>query len=381
MRKYFELQIQRFDEDFCPDMDFLQNLLKKPPIHVLPNWYAIPRTSDNIFDSLIEKNLKTPMLFQRYIMELNFGEPILQNIIQDVHKAKNLEVKASAIRKKYNITKELFEEYMLHLEFNFVCCLSYRKNGDEWEELVTPFYEWKEYLLFLQNTETPSISKEQVTQKGSSEFSFVQDLSILLTAAKKERIPLEVTQEGLTLPQQPFLQSLLPFFADLSPDETIYKPYLHHLLTKLSLIRLVDLTKGTIQVLDAAVDWLELRLDNKALYLYRHPLNRLADESYTEKAAREIEKNLVRVLEKDWVLFEDFLQGVYAEINENCAVMLKKTGKTWKYSIPNYAPLEKKLIRSIVLEWLFEAGLIQTGSAQGLDCFRVTTLGRTLFAR
>src|SRR3990167_7992277 len=130
MRKYFELQIQRFDEDFCPDMDFLQNLLKKPPIHVLPNWYAIPRTSDNIFDSLIEKNLKTPMLFQRYIMELNFGEPILQNIIQDVHKAKNLEVKASAIRKKYNITKELFEEYMLHLEFNFVCCLSYRKNGE-----------------------------------------------------------------------------------------------------------------------------------------------------------------------------------------------------------------------------------------------------------
>ena len=83
MRKYFEFQIEKFDEDFKPGMDFLQSLLKKPPIHVLPIWYSIPRTSNNIFDSLVEKYLQTPQIFQRYIMELNFGEPVLKNIIQD----------------------------------------------------------------------------------------------------------------------------------------------------------------------------------------------------------------------------------------------------------------------------------------------------------
>ena len=82
MRKYFETQIQKFEEDFTPGMEFLQALLKKVPIHVLPNWYPIPRTSNNIFNSLIEKYLETPQTFQRYLSELNLGDPVLNGIIQ-----------------------------------------------------------------------------------------------------------------------------------------------------------------------------------------------------------------------------------------------------------------------------------------------------------
>src|SRR3569832_2080321 len=48
-RKYFETEIEKFEEGFTPGMEFLQNLLKKIPIHVLPIWYSIPRTSNNIF--------------------------------------------------------------------------------------------------------------------------------------------------------------------------------------------------------------------------------------------------------------------------------------------------------------------------------------------
>ena len=56
MRKYFEVQIQKFDEDFVPGMDFLQSLLRKVPIHILPTWYSIPRTSNNILN-LSSKNI------------------------------------------------------------------------------------------------------------------------------------------------------------------------------------------------------------------------------------------------------------------------------------------------------------------------------------
>jgi hypothetical protein len=41
-RKYFETEIEKFEADFCPGMEFLQNVLKKVPIHVLPIWYSIP---------------------------------------------------------------------------------------------------------------------------------------------------------------------------------------------------------------------------------------------------------------------------------------------------------------------------------------------------
>ena len=153
MRKYFEIHMQRFDNDFRPYMEFIQSLLKKPPIHVLPIWYAVPRTADNIFHSLIERHFKTPLHFQRYIADLHFGEPVLQQIIHDVFSSEELERPASWIIAKYALTKELFEEYMLHLEFNFVCCLRYKRGLSGWEEIVTPFHEWMEYLRFIRSTE------------------------------------------------------------------------------------------------------------------------------------------------------------------------------------------------------------------------------------
>ncbi|NGX44601.1 MAG: hypothetical protein K1060chlam3_00771 [Candidatus Anoxychlamydiales bacterium] len=55
MRKYFEFEYQRFEENFKPDLLFINNLLHKIPIHVLPIWYTIPKSSNNIFASIIDK--------------------------------------------------------------------------------------------------------------------------------------------------------------------------------------------------------------------------------------------------------------------------------------------------------------------------------------
>lgn len=387
IRKYFEFQIQKFDEDFEPGMEFLQNLLKKVPIHILPVWYSIPRTSNNIFDSLLERHLYTPQIFQRYVMELNFGEPILKNIIQDVYSSENLELSSLELMNKYNISRELFEEYLLHLEFSFVCCLGYRKVEDRWEEKVTPFHEWKQYLHFLKNTDVPSIEDvESIESKRPSEFSFVQDLSILLDRTKKQPIIIEKTTDNLTLPIEPILHSLLPSFPGLSKDPAIYRPYIHNLITKLHLVRLCDLSQGKILFSDTTEDWLAMRLDSQSLYFYRHPRNRILNaevpsEICTEKALREAEKSIVRVLNKNWVFFDDFLKGVHVPLSEELLIVLKKSGKNWKYTIPQYSQEEKNLLKATIFEWLFEAGIVQVGTIHGKGCFRVTSLGQTLFAR
>lgn len=376
MRKYFEFQIEKLDDDFQPNMEFLQNLLKKIPIHILPVWYSIPRTSNNIFESLIEKHLLTPQIFQRYIAEVNFGEPVLKQIIDDVYQSENLEVSAQTLMDKYSITKELFEEYMLHLEFSFICCITYRKKDNIIEELVTPFHEWKEYSLFLQKTETQPIKeKEKIIHTRPHEFSFVEDLSLLIKEAIKQPISINA------------LPSLLPsLLTDLSQDPVIYKRYAQHLLTKLTLVRFVDLSSGKIEVTPTAKEWLNLSPDRQSLYFYRHPLNKISSqkfslEIYNEKSIREAEKTILRVLDKGWVFFEDFLKGCHAALNEENFVSLKRVGKNWKYALPNYSAEEQEFLYATIFEWLSEAALVQTGSFDGKPCFCVTSLGRTLFGR
>jgi len=97
MRKYFEFQLHKFDDDFKPGMEFLQSLLKKVPIHVLPVWYHIPRTSNNIFDSLIEKYLETPQTFQRYLLELNLADDVMKDIVEDLFREKSLKLLSSEV--------------------------------------------------------------------------------------------------------------------------------------------------------------------------------------------------------------------------------------------------------------------------------------------
>jgi predicted transcriptional regulator len=372
MRKYFEFQIEKLEDDFQPNMEFLQNLLKKIPIHVLPIWYSVPRTSNNIFESLIERHLLTPQIFQRYIAEVNFGEPALKQIIDDVYHSKKLEVSAQDIMDKYSITRDLFEEYMLHLEFSFICCLTYRKEGNAIKEVVTPFHEWKEYTLFLRNSETPSIKEtEKVSPTRTSEFSFVEDLAIILEEAQKRTL----TED-----------SLLPLFPDLSNDPSIYKPYFEHLLTKLTLVRFIDRSSDQIVATSVGKEWLNLSLDRQSLYFYRHPLNKIisqdfSSELYTEKSIREAERSITRVLNKEWVLFEDYLKGCISPLNEESIVSLKKTGRNWKYALPIYTHKEQEFLYATIFEWLPEAGLVQTGSFDGKPCFRVTSLGCTLFGR
>jgi hypothetical protein len=345
MRKYFEFEIQRFAPTFKPDMEFLQGLLKKVPIHLLPTWYSIPRSSSNIFESIIEKHLLSPNIFQRYLQDLHFTDPLVHAVLQSVLSSQNYRISSSDLIAKYNLSRPAFEEIMLLLEFSFVCCVSYVKEDDHWHEIVTPFNEWHEYLLFLQNSNPPEIDPKQVQRKEKTEFAFIKQLETLLGSIGKKSTKSPLTQ-------------------------------------KLCLVQLVCDVDGHLQQTERAAQWLEMRLEDKALYFYRHPHNRLLSLSpslATERNVRETEKAVKRVLHGNWVLFEEFIKGVLVPLSEESVIVLKKTGKHWKYTLPVYSESEQALIKAVLFEWLFECGMVATGTFNGKDCFSVTPFGRFFF--
>ncbi|QVL54784.1 MAG: hypothetical protein KFB95_05555 [Simkaniaceae bacterium] len=389
MRKYFETQIQKFEDDFTPGMEFLQALLKKVPIHVLPNWYPIPRTSNNIFNSLIEKYLETPQIFQRYLSELNLGDPVLNGIITDLFGAPAYKMYSDDIRKKYELSEEVFEEHLLNLEFNLVCCLVYEKSGDEWVEVVTLFKEWKDYLNFLKESQPKEISKKgQVNRTRPHDFSFAEDLSTILALSMTKPLFARLDQNE----EWVFEKSAASQIAkqckgfDLKSEEgqALFNEYMGRALNKLLFLKLARIENNQLLPAEDAEEWLTLPIEKRALNTYKQTLSKYTFSEFpkeicTERNIHEIEKSIGRIIGSGWVLFDEFLKGIIAPISENSKMSLKKTGRYWKYSLPDYSEEELALIRKVIFNWLFEGGIIASGSFEGKDCLRITPLGQSMF--
>ncbi len=375
-RKYFEFQISRFEEDFKPDMEFLQGLLKQVPIHLLPIWYATPRSSNNIFESITEKYLLTPQIYQRYLSDLNFTDPVLNGIVQDLFSSPNLLLSSSDLISKYNLARADFDRIMLQLEFHFVCFLSYQKEEDHWHEVVTPFHEWREYLLFLQETETPCIEQmDAIATSRDAPFAFIQDMETILSLAQKKPLPIDNIR---SLAHQIGLET------DTPEELQFAESYIARVIDKLVLIRLAEKSNKALYALDAAGEWLDLELEARAAQLHRHPLNHLAAPSISpavncERSVREAEKAIKRVLKKGWVYFDDFIRGVIVPVPEGSQVILKRNGKQWRYALPEYSEEEKALIKAVVFDWLFECAITSVGTLDGKECFTVTPFGRVFF--
>ncbi len=367
MRKYFEFHLKRFESDFKPDMEYLQGILRKVPIHVLPTWYAIPRTSNNIFESIVEKYLFSPQIFQRYLGELSFTNPVTHEIIQQVFSAPDYRVSSSDLITKYNLSRQEFEEILLLLEFSFICCLTYTKGEDIWIEWVTPFHEWHEYLQFLKETEAPSISaNETIEPLRDTDFAFVEDLGTLLTFLQTSPTEIETS---------PQIYSLLRLSSSSG------KKYIERLMKKLLQLHLVEQKGGKLLLQEQAFEFLKMDGEKRAVFLYRHPYNSIEGTSGMggDKQVRELEKSVRRVLHQGWVFFDDFVKGALVSIGEEGAVHLKRIGKHWKYVLPTYTDKQKELLKFTILDYLFEVGMTIPATCQGKPCFKMTPFGKFFF--
>lgn len=345
MRKYFEFQIQRFDPDFKPDMEFIQGLLKKVPIHYLPTWYSVPRSSNNIFESIVERQLLTPQIFQRFLLELRFNDPVVEDIFKDVVQSPHFQLNSSDLIAKYNLTRPQFEEAMLLLEFHFACCVSYQKEEDYYVEIVSPFYEWKEYLRYLRDTEA----------------SYIQS-------------PIEDKKED-------FIDQATEFLQKIGKNGSSERP---SIVQKLIQVKLLEEDQGKLHLTKMGAEWLEFSAENKALFLYRSANNRILtpgvpQEIANERNIREAEKSIRRALHGEWVYVDDFLKGALVPLSEHSVIQLRKSGKNWKYTTPVYSDGEKALLEATILEWLYECGMVAKGQVQDRKCFAITPFGRYFF--
>jgi len=345
MRKYYELQIDKFDDDFRPDIPFIKALLSKVPIHVLPSWYAIPRMSNNIIASIKEKCLATPKVYRNYLEELSFDDPVLQSIMEDVFSAPDFKIRSRTLREKYSLSREQFEEALLHLEFNFVCYLSYTRVDGMWKEMVTPFYEWYEYLVFEKESLPPSITDEKAIERRSSkDFGYIEEAEKLLKKTKKK---IDAVAE------------------------------------KLVSLQLAEIDGDTLQVTEGGKEWLALSTPDKAAAIYRNPANTIDTDGLdpkiiTDRNIRLTEKALKRIAGCNWVYFDDFIKSIIEPIGNAEGVSLRKHNRgKWQYVRPQFSSEDKELIRRIVFDKFFEVGVVATGSLDGRPCFTLTSFGKT----
>ena len=119
--------------------------------------------------------------------------------------------------------------------------------------------------------------------------------------------------------------------------------------------------------------------------MYKHtivyyPYSEFTSKLSTERNIHEIENSLSRIIGLGWVYYDHFLSGMIVPISESSKVTLKKKGRAWHYSLPEYTQDEKKLIKLITQDWLFEAGVIALGTHQDRVCIQVTPLGKQMFS-
>lgn len=364
-RKYYESQLEKFDEDFQPDLEFLQGLLSKVPLHSLLAWYAIPRGADNIFASLVEKYLLTPSIYRQYLDELQFDDPVIKKIIKDVYDSPKFKVAANDLISRHQLSREKFEEYILLLEYHFVCCIKYEQVNDQWHEVVTPFYEWHEFLMFESETRLKPIVDSQSVESldEGKAFAFIHEMGDLIKACESTSIAIEKLQK---------FSSINKYF-----DKT---------LLKLEQLNFISSQKTQLSATSTGISWLKKTDQEKVTFLASHSKNIPASlksevfcSLYTPRNIRLIEQALIKAhndFKGQWVYLEDFVNGFMAPLGDKEPVSLKNKGKKWKYSLPQYSMEELAFIKSMITERFFELGILSVGQHNGKTCFKFTPYGR-----
>lgn len=348
-RKYFELQLEKFEEDFEPTLDFYQNLLNQLPIHLLPKWYAIPRSSENIIASIIDKHFQTPKIFRQYLEEIEFDDPIIKSIIKDLYRSPGFELPVKQVLEKYRLSREAFEEICLLFEYYFICCSHYKKMGENWVEILTPFAEWRAFLSFEEERKYIQTS-EEITPSYEADFQYFKELKNILTRIinEEETATCQVSQK--------YLKRLndLAFVLKDSKGKIIATKKGKEWSTKTFNEQIADLSSDPLYLFSDQVEFFDL---------------------VTPKNLRLIEKSIRSLLPNQWIDFEVFLSTFTAPIDNKKAISLKKQGKKWKYEIPIYDQKEKDFIKMAILERLNELGIVKTGIYEQKPCFYLTSFG------
>lgn len=339
-KKYFEYEILRFSEDFRPDLFFFQALLKHLPIHILPNWYQIPKSSNHIFQSIVEKYLYTPQLYQRHLIEVK-ADGVLSAIIDQLADGAVDQIPTKELQESLQISDEELYEAILYLEYNFICFAKYVQKNGKWEEYLVPLYEWRQFLSSKKSL--PFIPYvEEIEIKEERAFGFIQDLTAYLQG--EETLLSNKAQELQTIANQ-----------------------LHFINDKKELQK-------------TGIEWLALANEEKSLYLFQHRHLFFPYSNVGERAICEAEKSVREVIGKGWIPFEQFLSFAEIALDNSTKIILESKGRLYRYVYPEYTQEQKEFIHAAIFGNLYKMGMVSIGCWKGKDCFMVTPFGEKFFA-
>ncbi len=365
LRKYFDFQILTFEDDFQPNLEFIYHLLKKVPIHVLPPWYALPKTSTNIFQSIIDKFLSTPPNFERHLKELKQKDDIFQKLIEEVYTSPYLEAKAPILKSKYKLSDFEFHKILLFLEFSFALCLTYNKTKNGLEEKIVPFWHWQKYLTFLQKTKPTTIAdNSRIKREHVSDFGFLEDFIKFLQKIIENPLAYDVLSLSKAM-----------------QDEKITSAPCTRLLPKALFLKLVKIHEGKLQATDNLENFLQLPMDKQSLKLLENPTKFMP---FSQEQIKTAAGSIERALKHEWLDLDKFVEGIIIPLDPDKNIKLTGIGKNISYELPIFSADEKKLFKHVICSYLYEAGITAIGhvvseSQKPVCCFKVTNFGKKIF--
>ena len=346
-RKYFESHLEKFDETFSPGMEFLQTLLKNIPIQLLPAWYQIPRSSNNIFESLVEKYLLTPKTYRRYVSEFLGEKTLLNDILVELENTKDYKVYVDDICQKFHFSEEEITEGIIEGEFNFLFCSSFEPHLEGWKEVITPFAEWREYLMFFRNFSPKGVETHfEIDLRRNNEYAFIEDLTKIILACRKNdyRVSFDASSDEFRVLSDSILEVLEGKNIDIN--------YANRLVNKLLVLGLVVIEEIFLRPTDHTSEWVSMPIEKRAHVTFKHPHNFLDIKKISplsnERSILEIQKSMNRVAKLGWVNFTEFLEGCPIELSDEQKICLTKQGRSWCYNLPKYNAEEEALIKYTV---------------------------------
>ena len=380
MRRYYEILIEKFADDFTPDLDYFKEILKLVPIHCLVSWFHIPRTSNNIFTSILEKHFKTPKMYGRYLKDTLSEDTGLRAIHAYVANSPTGKIPAKEILVHFSLTEEELEEKILFLEYHYILSSSYAPHNGKFEKYLSEFAEWKDHKDHTRGipSEEKYINEDEVNALASEEFSFIRDMSLMLEIADKMDLKIKYNQKEELF----FLENTLDENAGFS-NNTAH--YLARVINKNLLLGLIVIEDDVLRQTSPASKWLATPLRQRTLITFKHPHNSLShkcDFSFRrhDRNIIEVQKALSLIRSDEWIFFNEFMEDHLYRTNSLKQPELKKVGRAWKYSAPAYDEEEIAFIKMVILDWLFESGMIIPGTHGGKECFKVTSLGYELYS-
>ncbi|MCH9621963.1 MAG: hypothetical protein S4CHLAM20_13960 [Chlamydiia bacterium] len=380
VRKYFEMLIEKFEPDFSPNLDYFKDLLKHVPIHCIVSWYHIPRTSNNIFNSIIEKHFKTPKIFEKYITETLSLDPIAQNVADLVLNSSCGKVSCKEIQEKTSLNEEELEKIILFLEYHYIIASSYEVEDNHYTKYLSLFSEWKNWKINSQfsSKEELSLHEDEIQRISDNEFSFIEDMSLILTLCNEIALHVTYNQKDELF----YLEDESIRLPGINNNETTY---IARVINKNLLLGLCVIEEDQLRQTPPAKKWLETPIKKRTLITFKHPHNALSHKSrfsfkQHDRNIIEVQKALSTIQSGRWIMFDEFMHLNLSSGNSLKQAELKRVGREWKFEAAEYDPKEIEFIKLIVLGWLFESGMIIPGTYQNKDCFKVTSLIYELYS-